>query len=173
MASGNKEKIIGIGIVVLIVIAVAVLFESGAFRSSANAANKLPDSYVPSCATYNNCTSSPCPSGSYLNNSLGYCYWNYTAGEPCPAGAVYQNNQNCQAEAPTLNVSGSSYCVAGYTYDKQNGFCEPLSGFCKSGYAFYAKGMLSSDPVCALANACGSGYNLTFNESINNFLCMR
>ena len=166
MASGNKEKVIGIGIVVLIVIAVAVLFETGAFRSSANAANKLPYSYVPSCATYNNCTLSACPTNSYFNASLGYCYWNYTtSSQNCPPGAVYQNNTNCKAEGGN--------CAAGYTYDEQNGLCEPLPGFCKSGYAFYAKGMLSSAPVCALADACGSGYNLTFNESINNFLCMR
>lgn len=158
MASGNKEKVIGICIVVLVAIAVIVLFEDGAFRLAGNTSNKLPYSYVPSCATYNNCTSDPCPAGSYFNDSLNTCFLNYTC-----------SSQNCGGVQPTLNNTNST-CTAGYKYYK--GVCEPPTE-CKNGYAFYAKGTLSSTAVCALANACSNGYNLTFNQSINDFLCVR
>lgn len=164
MESSNRNKVIGIGIAVFVILAIVALLYMSMFESVSKT-NKLPYSYVPKCATSNNCTLSACPADSYFNSTLGYCYWNYiNASQSCPPGAVYQNGTNCRAEGDT--------CVAGYTYDKQNGLCEPLPEFCNDGYTLYAKNSLSNLPECALSNACSNGYTLTFNQSMQNFLCI-
>ena len=167
MTSGKVGLIIGV-VVVVATIALIAAFEFGA-SSARNATSKLPYSYVPLCASHNNCTSSSCPEGSYFNSSLGYCYWNYSIGDQCPPGAVYQNNQNCHAEGAALNASDR--CVAGYIYDEQNGLCEPSPQFCQRGY--FLSRTNNGTPECLLSSACSNGYNLTFNKSVNNFLCIR
>ncbi|MDE1871352.1 MAG: hypothetical protein KGI06_03870 [Candidatus Micrarchaeota archaeon] len=174
---GNKKLIFGLAVLIIAIIALA-----GFILFNQKPANKLPLTFIPSCNSNNNCTESGCPATSYYNSSLGYCYWNasiYFSGSGvrpnCPPGAVYQNNSNCKAEgsqlAGALGVNNSN-CAAGYVYDKQNGLCEPLPDSCTAGYSLFSQ---NGKEECVLSNACGNSgqYSLTFNTSINQFLCVR
>jgi hypothetical protein len=178
----NKKFVLGLTISAVAVI-LLVLF---ALPNLSHNQSKLPLSFIPSCTTFNNCTESACPTGSYFNSSLGYCYWNQSTN--CPAGAIYQNNSNCKAEIIQPQIATTSICtsgnqncgggatttidacVAGYTYDKQNGICEPLPEYCKTGFSLY---QYNGKEECVSDNACLNGYNLVFNNSINGFICLR